>query len=164
MKTCEKYIDFSCFLPLHILFYPCSWLDVSVLRGKKNPEKNLKTPTHHMGMASYFCALSCPVAIPSAWRLPWHNSLPCSTQTTKLPVLREWHAGLHRKGTLIKAGNFQFPLNVNLAVLPPAERNDNEAIDHKQVQRGAALGTANLRTPAPCSVSASWYHPEGVTE
>lgn len=81
-----------------------------------------------------------------------------------LPALRERRAGLHRKGTLIKPGNFQFSLNVNLAVFPPAEQNDNEAIDRKQVQRGAALGTANLRTPVPCSASESWYHSEGVTE
>lgn len=53
---------------------------------------------------------------------------------------------------------------MNLAVFPPAKQNDNEAIDRKQVQRGAALGTANLRTPVPCSASESWYHSEGVTE
>lgn len=97
-----------------------------------------------MGMVFYFSAQSCPVAIPTARKVPWCNSLLCSTQTTKLPVLSEQRAGLHRKGTLIKPGNFQFSLNVNFAVFPPAEQNDNEAIDCKQVQRGAALGTANL--------------------
>lgn len=80
MKICEKYIDFF-LLPSS----PYIILSVLLVRyihfgGKKNPKKNLRTLTPHMGMASYFCALSCPVAIPTAWTLLRCNILPCSTR------------------------------------------------------------------------------------
>lgn len=71
------------------------------------------------------------------------------------PAPGKWHAGLQMKGTLISVVNVQFSPKANLAVFSPAVRNDNEAIDRKQVQRGAARRTASLRTPLPRSASES---------
>jgi len=71
------------------------------------------------------------------------------------PAPRQRCAGPQMRGTLISPLNFQFSPKANLAVSSPAVRDGNEAIDRKEVQRGAAQRTASLRTPLPRSAAES---------
>lgn len=118
---------------------------------------------HGMGMASYFRAASCVLGPLGSLETPLMQFCAIQHRVLQLPVWavqccpapRKQHAGLQMKGTLISPMNFQFSLKENLAVFSPAVQNDNEAIDRKQVQRGAARSTVSLRTQLPCSMSES---------
>lgn len=147
---------FSCFLPLHVLFHSCSWLDLSG-RGKRKKKKN---PSYGHGFL-FLCSIIC-ICCPSSLEISLMQFFAIQRRVIKLRVTavlpsppRKRHVGLQMKGTLISPMNFQFSPKANLVVFSPAVWNDNEAIDRKQVQRGAARCTASLRTPLPRSASES---------
>lgn len=140
---------------------PCiipSLLSVRFIHLERGEEK---TPSYGHDFL-FLCSITC-IRRPSSLGTSlmqffatqrWAVKLP-ATAAQRCPAPRKGHAGLQMKGTLINPVNFQFSPKANLAVLSPTVRNDNEAIDRKQVQRGAARRTASLRTPLPRSASES---------
>lgn len=140
------------------MYYSILALGLSIW-GEK--EKKRKTPSYGHGFL-FLCSITS-TCHPGSWETSLMQFFATQRRAVKLPVTAarscpapgKWHAGLQMKGTLISVVNFQFSPKANLAVFSPAVRNDNEAIDRKQVQRGAAQRTASLRTPLPCSASES---------
>lgn len=156
MKT-WKMQRFSCFILLHLIFHPCSQLDLS--NWKKKGKKGEKLYGHVFLFLCSIVSTRCPGSLKTS--LMQFFATQClaiklpATAAQRCPAPRKAHAALQKKGALTSPVNFQFSLKANLAVFSPTVQNDNEAVDGKQVQRGAARRTASLRTPLPCRASES---------